>query len=498
MAYSSSRKKTLIQKAFSHNSKNLGNRVFSGASYTLITIITKSVLSIVSTSILARLLTPTDFGHVAMTVVVMELVAVFSNFGFGSILIQRTKITRLQLDTVFWASAAIGVILSLIVFGLSFFTGYIYHDTESGQILKVMCWVFLIEQLGVIPNSLLNRTLMFKQQFVIQIANLLIRLGVAVVFAHLGYRFWSIVAGGIAASMTGLLMNYIMFPFWPRLRFQYDFIKRTININAAFWLSGLIYYINTNVDLMLVGRISGASVLGHYQNARSLSDEVGGRISLPLQRVLFPAFSSLQKDRSRLKIAIVRSSRILALVVLPIGFGMAATAEELVPILYGNQWTEMIPMLKLISISAAIRAACAISSPIFNMLLRIDISVPLNIVSVVVFLGLIYFGSQQGVMGIAFAVLLYSFYSFIPLYIAYKLVGLRLVNILATWIPVLLACGLMFWAVTQARGLYLEYATVQRLTLLVFLGASVYLVSLVSSSRQYSADIGWIFSKLRK
>ena len=124
----------------------------------------------------------------------------------------------------------------------------------------------------------------------------------------------------------------------------------------------------------------GASALGFYQNARSLTDEVRGRLAMPLQRVLFPAFSALQADQERLQRTVILSGRLLAAVIVPVGFGISAVADELVPVLYGPQWLDMISVLSMFGLSAAIRGSTAIASPLFNSRDHVGLSFRYNLI----------------------------------------------------------------------------------------------------------------------
>src|SRR5690606_2580634 len=130
-------------------------------------------------------------------------------------------------------------------------------------------------------------------------------------FAWLGFGVWSLVAGPIAGALAQLVLMFIAVPFLPRLRFYAAYLFANLRTGGSYMGNTFLYYLMMNVDLLLIGRQLGASMLGYYQNARSLTDEIRGRIAMPLQRVLFPAFSAMQADRDRLRQSVLKSSRIL-------------------------------------------------------------------------------------------------------------------------------------------------------------------------------------------
>ncbi len=249
-----------------------------GALFTFLGIALRTGVTIGSMAVLARLLTPADFGYIAMATVVTELAVLFSNFGFGSILIQRARLSRRHMDTMFWAAMLLGIVLSLAGWGLSFASQPLFGNELVGEFLRVLCVVFVLEELAVVPRSLLSRLMMFRADFMVQAGMILLRAGVAVVLA-LGFGVWSPVAGSIVGALVQSLMYLYFGGYWPRLRFSTAFLRSTWRTNGSYFGSGILYYLNSNVDLFLVGRMLGATSLGIYQNARSLTQEINARMA---------------------------------------------------------------------------------------------------------------------------------------------------------------------------------------------------------------------------
>ena len=368
----------LVRSAFVLDPSNLGHRVVTGASFTFLGIALRTLITLGSMAILARLLTPADFGYVAMAAVITELAALFGGFGFGNILIQKKTINRLHLDTVFWASAGIGLLVGGAIFLMSFMAGWLFRDSLTGDLLKVMCLSFVFGGLTCVHEAILTRLMRFHTEFWIQISVMAVRSLVAIAFALLGFGVWSLVVGGVVGSIFAVVFYMLAVPYLPRLRFHGGLLKSTWKTSGSYFGNGLLYYINMNVDIFLIGRTLGATSLGYYQNARSLTDEVRGRIAMPLQRVLFPAFSALQADLGRLQTSVIRAGRLLAAIIFPIGIGLSAVANELVPVLYGEQWLEMIPILSFLGISAAVRGSTAIASPLFNSRNQVPLALKFN------------------------------------------------------------------------------------------------------------------------
>ncbi|MEF8719522.1 MAG: lipopolysaccharide biosynthesis protein [Candidatus Accumulibacter necessarius] len=479
-----------MRRALVLRADDLGRRVINGATFQFLGIMLRTVITIGSTAILARLLTPADFGYIAMATVVTELAALFSNFGFNNLLIQRRVISRLQMDTVFWAGTALGVLLAAAVFVMSFFADWLFDDALVGDLLKVLCLPFLMIGLTIIPGVVLARLMHFRTDFWIQITTIVTRTLVAIGFAWIGFGVWSLVAGALTSTLVQVVLGCAVVPYRPRLRFHLPYIMSTWRTSSSYFGGGLLFYANMNVDLMLIGRQLGAVSLGYYQTARSLTDEIRARIAMPLQHVLFPAFAAVQADPERGREMLMRSGRMLAAIVIPIGFGVSATAPELVPTLYGPQWSAMIPVMSMFGLSAALKASMAIATPLFNAHNRVGLALKYNVVSSLLVVAAIWLTLPYGIEAVAQGLVLVSFYSLIPFRTALGLIGLGFRHIWQILGLPTLAAVVLWASVYLARPFSTEWISMAggRLALYVVLGGCVYLLTLHLLSRQYLRD----------
>lgn len=494
-----SRPRDRVQKAFQSNSDDLGRSVVNGAAFTFVGIAFRTAITVGSMAILARLLTPTDFGHIAMATVVTELAAVFANFGFGSILIQRLRISRIQMDTMHWSAVGLGAILTALVFGLSFIVDQLFQDDMVGPLLRVMCVSFLLEELTMVPRSLMARRMKFNLDFYVQSSMLLARAGTAVVMALNGMGVWSLAGGALAGSTVQVCAYQVMSGYWPRARFSTVFLRSTWRTNGGYFGNGILFYVNANLEFLLVGRTLGATLLGQYQNARSLTDEIRVRMVQPLQRVLFPAFSAIQNDPERFRDGILRSGRLLALAFIPMGFGVAAVAPELVSVLYGQQWLPMIPILQVLSIGAGLGAPGTIGSPIFNATNRIGLSFQLFFISTLLTVAFIMFGSQWGLMGVAWSRLALAAVGLVFFRISLGLVNLQNRHIWQIMGAPCIASGVMWGLINIARGWVGDWATgsAVQLVCLIGLGIVIYVPISLVICPQHVRDAKEVISKLR-
>lgn len=492
-------KRGLVQQSFRfQNSGGLGSKVASGAAYQMLGIAMRTALTIGSTAVLARLLVPADFGYLAMAAVVTEFAGLFGSFGFTNVLIQRRSITRLQLDTMFWATLGIGSMLGLLVFALSFFSGVLFADPKVGALLRVLCMHFPLTSLMAVSWVVLSRQFKFRTQFAITTGAVAIRAAGAIALALAGFGVWSLVLGSLLGSISTVLLSWWFVPYLPRLRAHWQFLGATWRTSGGYFGSTVMYYINMNLDLLMLGRSLGPTALGYYQNARSLTDEIRARIAMPIQHVLFPAFSSVQSDRPQFHRLLLRATRMLVAIVVPIGVGVSANATELVKVLYGDQWLPMIPVMAMFGISAAIRAATATASPLFNAMDRVGLALRYNTAGTVLMVGGVLLAMPHGIHMVAVAVALTSLYSLVAFRAAFLLVGLSTTDAFMVLLRPILASALMWLAIEAFRLFVFQGAPVPMLALQVLVGAVVYLTALHLMSRQYLEDFGGAFHLMAK
>lgn len=492
------RQRNRVQQAYRPTTDELSRRVVSGAAFTILGIALRTAVTVGSMAVLARLLTPADFGHIAMATVITELAAIFANFGFGSILIQRLRISRIQIDTMHWSAVGLGATLTLLVFGLSFLASHLFQDETVGPLLRVLCLTFILEELTIAPRSLLARRMQFQQDFYVQLCTMLARTGTAIVMAFNGMGVWSLAGGALAGSVVQAIAYQAFTGYLPRFKFSAPFLRSTWRTNGGYFGNGILFYVNSNLDLLLIGRMLGASMLGQYQNARSLTDEIRVRMVQPLQRVLFPAFSAIQNDMDRFRDGILRSARLLALMFIPMGFGVAAVAPELVSVLYGAQWLPMIPILQVISIATGLSSVASVNTPIFNATNRVGLSFQLYFVQTLFAVAFMLVGSQWGVMGVAWSRL-----ALVPIGLVFFRISIELVKMNTRHIfhiigPPCIAAISMWWILGFARGWVKIWITgeVPQLGCLIGLGITIYLAISLIISPQHVRDAQAAMSKL--
>jgi len=433
----------ILKACLRPSARDLPGRVARGAVWMTLLVVLRTVLTIASTAVLARLLTPADYGLVAMSTVVTEMAALLGFFGMTPLIVQRRRLTRLDLDSAFWISVALGFGVAAIVVATSFPAASFFREPRIAPILWAVSVQFVLEDLSIIHHSIANRLLLFKLEFVSQFANLLVRIGVSIALAAAGFGVWSLVWGAIAGRVAQFVIIWYVIPYVPRWRYNAEFLRANWRAGGSYFGSGVIMYVLGSLDTAVVGRTFGPTQLGYYQTAFALPEEMRSRLSFSMQKVVFPAYALLQADQSAFRNGVLRSIRILSAIILPMGVGMAVLADPIVAVLYGSQWAPVVPILRIAAAVGVLRAMQGLVSNVYFAKGRPQINLKVNLALLPLAVIAVLVGSLWGTLGVATGLLLVSAVSLATTRIALRLVGVRSRDALAAALPATAASMVM-------------------------------------------------------
>jgi O-antigen/teichoic acid export membrane protein len=334
--------------------------------------------------VLARLLTPRDFGLVALAMILIGTSDLFSGLGMGRALIHTKRDTKQVAFHALIVTFLFSSVLFLIVFALAPFFAQLLGDPEVTPIIRALSPVLVLDSIFLVPNALLRKEMMFGRVGAAKIASGLMQKGVAIVFALLGYGVWSLVYGELARTVTQLLVLSFAYPerYWLRpRRWAWEPIKELLRFGIPSTGSGFLSYLNSNWDDWLVGRVLGSTALGFYSRAYDLSNKGIASINQTvLNSVLFPSFARIQDNKERLGRMYLKGLGVIALALTPLSLGLFVVAPEAIPIVLGSKWAPMIPTLQVFAFMALVRPLTASTSPLFQAVGRPELNLRLGLV----------------------------------------------------------------------------------------------------------------------
>jgi PST family polysaccharide transporter len=296
------------------------------------------VLRTGSLMILARLLSPKDFGVVAMVTVVTGVFGLFKDAGLSVATVQRASITHEQVSTLFWINLAVGTVLGLATAAMAPVLVAFYHEPRLLWVSIIVATGFLFTGAGVQHSVLLQRQMRFVALSAIETLSLVAGIAAAIGLAAAGFGYWALVAMAVtpaAVATAGCWWMTGWLPGPPRRRAG---IRSMLRFGGAVSLNALIVYVAYNVDKLLIGRLWGAEALGVYGRAYQLINMPTENLNTAIGGVAMSALSRVQEDRNRLKNYFLKGYSLLLVLTVPLAFACALFAEDIIHVLLGPKW----------------------------------------------------------------------------------------------------------------------------------------------------------------
>lgn len=390
----------------------LGRRMAKGAAWTVLARLAVRCIGLVSMVILARLLVPEDFGLVALATLVLGLLEVTAEFGFGLALIQNQTAGRGHYDTAWTLSVLRGVVVALVMLAVAQPAAAFFDEPRLAAVLAVLALAPLIEGVANIGVINFQKDLEFGKDFVLMTAAKLGSFAVTVTLAVLWRDYWALVVGAITAKGSHVVLSYLMQPYRPRLslaewRSIFHFSK-WIQLNSVF------SFVATRFDTFIVGKLLGAQTLGLYSVAYEISTLVTSELIMPIRRVLFPGFAKIADDRDRLRQTFVDSLALMMLAGVPLSLGIALVAEPAVRVFLGPKWMEAAPLVSVLAIYGLVHVVNGNFGTVFLAIGRPHLLTALTAVGLCFALPLVGFGAMHfGALGAAVGIAAAGFLSLV-------------------------------------------------------------------------------------
>ena len=357
---------------------------------------------LLTTSILARILAKSEFGLVAVAVVALNYLSVIKDLGLGVALIQRKGDIDEVSDTVFTTNLALGLLLSVLIFPIAPWVAAYFKDPAIIPVLRWMGLSFLLNALGNVHINRLMRNLDYQRKMVPDLGNSLVRALVSIGLALAGAGVWSLVFGQLAGTLASVVLVWVVLPWRPHLKFDRGVAGGLMKFGAAITADDIINQITDNIDYVIVGRLFGLVPLSIYTLAYRLPEMLLIGNLWIMGGVLFPAFSLIQDRPDELRRGFLASIRIVELISLPLGLGLLIAAEPIVRVVFGDQWLEAIPVLRVLAIYAWIYSIGYHVGGVYKAIGRPDILLKLSILTLIIIAPALLIGSRFGLIGIAF------------------------------------------------------------------------------------------------
>lgn len=319
----------------------------------------KAVLTLGSIAVLARLLTPADFGLVAMVAVVTRFIDVFRDAGLSTATIQREGLTEAQMSSVFWLNAAISAVLAVLLLGAAPLVAWFYDEPRLVAVTAVLAIAVLLSGVSIQHRALLRRRMRFTAVVVVELVAFAVSSTAAVVMAFIKPSYWVLVFRSLSESVVLGLGLWLVSGWRPGMPAMAKGVGSLMRFGVNLTGFNLLNFLSRNADNLLVGRLFGATALGVYQKAYDTMMLSTKEVMRPAGTVAISALSRLVDEPERYRRAYFRIVDKLMLVSTPFAVLLLATPDWLVHVLLGKQWADAIPLVQFFGITALLQPMSA-------------------------------------------------------------------------------------------------------------------------------------------
>ena len=387
--------------ATEHLSAAIGGRTARGGAVTVVSHGLKFVLSIVATAILARLLTPNDYGLVGMVVVITNFATMFKDLGLSLATVQRAEISYDQISTLFWVNVTLSGAIMAVMIILAPLVAWFFGEPRLLLITIATSAGFLFGGLTVQHEALLKRQMRFYALSAIAFISMMLGYTAGIVMAWNGAQYWALVASQLVLLSCNMVCVWIVCRWRPGRPLRNTGVRSMLSFGGNITGYAIINYFSRNCDNLIIGRLFGPQPLGLYAKAAQLLSLPTDQVNEPLSSVAIPALSRLADSPERYRQAYLRMMEKLILVTMPAVTLMLATSDWLVQIILGPQWSSTARIFVFMGIAGLFQPLASTGGWLLvtqgrgrDMLRWSLINAPISILSIIA-------GIPWGVVGIA-------------------------------------------------------------------------------------------------
>ena len=347
--------------------------ILSGIFFTALSKYSNIVVSIFIGAVLARLLTPTEFGVVAIVSVFISFFNLLSSFGISPAIVQHKSLTDADISSIFTFSIVFGLFLSTIFFFAAPFIASFYNEPVLINLCRLMSLAIFFNSLQVVPNALNLKMLRFKQIGIISVVVHIVCGIIAIVLAYSGFSYYTLVINSILTGSLTFIAYFIIAPVKPSYRIRLNSIRKIARFSVFQFFFNFINYFSRNLDNLLIGKYFSPSALGFYDKSYRLMKMPVQNLTFVITPVLHPILTNYQNDKKVIYNAYYKIVKLLASIGFPLSVFLFFSASEIIKIMYGPQWDQSIPVFKLLALTVGTQIVLSSTGSIFQATNRTDL-----------------------------------------------------------------------------------------------------------------------------
>ncbi|MNQ33457.1 Teichuronic acid biosynthesis protein TuaB [compost metagenome] len=459
---------------------SLKRAALSGVLWSAIQQFSTQGITFVVSIILARLLSPSEFGLIGMITVLMSIGTVLMEGGLGQSLIRTTNPTEEDYTTVFYFNLIGSFVIYFFVFFISGSIAEFYKQPLLESVIKWYCLIFVINAFSSVQYTKLSKQMEFRKELTIVIPSLILSSIVGIVMAYMGYGIWSLIVSALVQSASASIQLWIRSDWKPSISFNREKFDYHFHYGYKLTLSGVLDAIFVNAYAIIIGKFFAPAQVGFYNRADTLKQLPVSNISVVLNKVTFPLFAQVYNDDERLKDIYKRIMQMVLFVIAPTLLFMSALAEPLFRLLFTAKWLPAVPYFQILCWNGILYPIHAYNLNILKVKGRSDLFLKLEIVKKFMVIIVIVATIQFGIQGLLYGSILSSVLAFFinsyytGIFLNYTSIK-QLLDLLPT-VCLATIIGLVIYEMDFILKDYLSY-DILRLVVGSFTGMFLYLVA---------------------
>lgn len=423
----------------------LKRKTVSGIKWIALSSVMIRILATLTTIVLARLLTPADFGMFALAMVMIDGFGVFKSLGFDTAMVRRGEDISKAANTAFFLIPTMGMCLFLILLIVAPIGAKFLGNPSVANIIRALGIIFVISCFGKVPQTILYRDMKFKYRSIAEVISRISFVIVAITLALNKFGIWSLVVAYVIQNLIQISIEWYFSGWKPEFEFDKKLAWEMFHFGKFILASSIVYFLYSNLDNLVIGKLLGVTMLGYYAIARNasnlLSDYFLGKVGM----IMYPAYSKIQDNKEDVQRVLLKTLKYISIIAFPFGFGLFIFAPDILRVVFGEKWLPAANILRILAFVGIFRSLGAAIWPIFLARGKAKADFQINVVQVVIFFALVVpLAFKFGLMGVGFALLISTVISFfIGLIRIKRIIQIRILKIFESIKPALLCSLLM-------------------------------------------------------
>lgn len=321
-------------------------------------------LSFISTILVARWLSPVDYGLMALAGIWIAIITMVTEFGLGAAIVQFRDLSREELNTCFWVSIGVAMLSYLMICGAAPYIGEWFDSPNLALVLQVSSLSIPLGAIRTIPDSLLRKSLSLDKVSQAEIVAAIVTIPLMLSMAWVGLGVWALVAGTVSTPLVQSVATFWYLRWIPGMSFSSERLHKILRFSFSVIGSRFCWATYAQADAFVLGKVSGDVAVGLYAMAKQMATLAVSKISTVVNQLATPVMAELQSDQLSMRNAFMKGLRIVACVTFPVCIGMIIVAEDLVQVVLTEKWISMVPVLKILSVYGLVRSLDVLFPPV--------------------------------------------------------------------------------------------------------------------------------------